>query len=292
MSKKTNFRPGNVTIGVAIACYNRRKTTIACLNSLHRQYGMSTEWNLVVYLLDDASTDGTREQVLREFPETRVIPGSGSMFWGGGMHVSMAAAIADGVDYILMLNDDVELYTDAIHKSLYASRNASLLKSGLEALIVGAVVDPLTSEITYSGFRRRNKWDPTKLYAVPPKEKELIECDTMNGNFVLIPRAIYSALGPVDRKFVHQLGDIDYGYRAVRAGYKVYLMEHPIGTCEPNNRKVASNVKGMSISARWRKINQPLALPLESWATFMWRWGKGYGIFRLLGIYTKRLLGK
>ncbi|MBU2135728.1 MAG: glycosyltransferase [Alphaproteobacteria bacterium] len=55
-----------VRIAVVMACYNRRDTTLRCLRSLFAQ--LEPTVSLDVYLLDDASSDGTGAAVRAEFP--------------------------------------------------------------------------------------------------------------------------------------------------------------------------------------------------------------------------------
>ncbi len=67
-----------------------------------------------MYLVDDGSGDGTTPAVHAEFPEVRVIAGTGHLYWSGGMRVAQQAAVLSDPDYLLWLNDDVELEPEAL----------------------------------------------------------------------------------------------------------------------------------------------------------------------------------
>lgn len=274
---------------VVVACHNRCEVTLRGLATLLTQRGRDVDWRLRVILVDDASTDGTADAVVQRYPDVTVLRGSGSLFWGGGMHKAMIEALKCNPDYTVLFNDDVELQVNAISDALGEYKEAVTLTRDPRQVIVGAMTDPATGHITYSGFNRVNRNDPSKIVRVSPSSDRLVECDTMNGNFVLVPRAITDRLGTVDPTFIHQLGDIDYGYRVVRAGGRLWVARKPMGSCAPNNRTLPFRKPGQGLRDRWRALNHPLGLPLRSWLPFMWRWGGVYGVARLFGIYTKQL---
>lgn len=92
-------------IAVLITCFNRKKKTLACLESL-----FSIVSNCHVYLVDDKSADGTSEAIKQNFPQVKIIQGDGNLFWSRGMYTAWKEAIKGCYDFYLWLNDDVELY--------------------------------------------------------------------------------------------------------------------------------------------------------------------------------------
>jgi GT2 family glycosyltransferase len=91
-------------IAVLLTCFNRKKKTLKCLSSL---FAIS---NFDVYLVDDASTDGTSEEIQVQYPSVNIIKGNGNLFWNRGMYLAWSYALNDNYDYYLWLNDDVVLY--------------------------------------------------------------------------------------------------------------------------------------------------------------------------------------
>jgi GT2 family glycosyltransferase len=76
-----------ITIAVLLTCYNRKQKTLGCLRSLLGQpQGFNSR--LTVYLLDDASTDGTANAIAEEFPQVRLLEGDGNYYWNGGMRAA------------------------------------------------------------------------------------------------------------------------------------------------------------------------------------------------------------
>ncbi len=272
-------------IAVVLACFNRKDTTLRCLRSLFAQKLENAEF--AVHLLDDASPDGTGAAVRAAFPQVTVIDGDGSRFWGGGMHAAMLSAAKTEFDFLLWLNDDVELRLGAISLLLKAHAEARSSFGDGPHIIAGAVVAPQTDHITYSGFRRKVSWHPAKLERVLPNADRLTQCDTMNGNCVLIPAEVVKKLGPIDPVYVQQLGDLDYGYRAVRAGVKIWLASQPVGSCPPNLKPKRWQDPSLGLFDRLRVLNTPHGLPIRPWFRFMTRFGGPVGAVILIAIYLR-----
>jgi GT2 family glycosyltransferase len=287
----TNQLDGRPTrVAVILACFNRRETTLRCLAGLLPQERQ--DLHLPVYLMDDASTDGTARAVAEHFPKVHILHGTGSRYWCGGMHDAMQAALADDFDFMLLLNDDVELLPDAMQRMLDAHSRAVRENGAGPHIIVGAFVDPTTHDLTYSGIRRPSRFLPTHLQKIPPDPVNLVSCDTLNGNCVLIPAAVVERIGVVDDAFTQLLGDLDYGYRATAAGAKIWIVPSHVGTCAMNEQPRKWANPSLSVLERWRILNHPKVWPLRPWLRFMWRHGRLTGLASLAVSYAKALAGR
>ncbi|MEO0132724.1 MAG: glycosyltransferase, partial [candidate division WOR-3 bacterium] len=143
-------------IAVLMTCYNRKDKTLASLESLFQQK-MPADLRLEVYLVDDASTDGTAEAVRQAYPEVKIIQGNGGLFWNGGTRTAFAEALKSDYDYYLWLNDDTNLYPEAIAK-LLSTANRIAQTGELNAVIVGSTCDHKTGKLTYGGMVRSSWW--------------------------------------------------------------------------------------------------------------------------------------
>ncbi len=189
---------------------------------------------IVVFLVDDGSTDGTAAAVHEAYPEVEIIDGTGELFWNRGMHLAWATALErGGFDHYLLLNDDTILFPDALEQLIYAAEHPEDGSSGL-GLAVGATTDPHTERFNYGGYVRNSKWNPMKLRHRELSGTERVE--TMNCNAVLVPAAIVDEIGQMDPVFHHSWGDIDLGYRASKSGYVLSVPSTPVGHCESNPR--------------------------------------------------------
>ena len=59
----------------------------------------------------------------------------------------------------------------------------------------------------------------------------------MNGNTVLVSRAVVRRVGNLDPAFAQQMGDFDYGLRARAAGCSVWTTPGTIGMCASHPRR-------------------------------------------------------
>lgn len=235
------------TIAVLLTCHNRKGKTLQCLTNLFSQQGLNDNFKLEFFLVDDASTDGTKQAVQRQFPEVIVINGNGNLYWNRGMHRAWeTAAKTKDFDCYLWLNDDVKLFKNSINLMLKGAEETNFW-----SIICGSTCSELTNTITYGG----SKIDGKGL--VIPNGK-IQECRIIHGNVVLVPKVIYNKLGNLDWSFRHAIGDFDYGLRAIKVGFKNFVASNYIGFCETNSTLPKWCLKDTNIKNRFQLLYSPL----------------------------------
>lgn len=271
-------------IAIVMTCHNRRDITVSCLQTLYKQ-----QVNFQVYLVDDGSGDGTSETVKQNFPEVNLFRGDGNLFWAGGMRVAFGEALKDDYDYYVWLNDDTFLYPDALSKLL--TIHMTLIKQGYpNSIVAGSTQDPNTGIPTYGGSVKSKRWYSNKLEFLEPSQ-ELQQCDTMYGNFVLIPRSVAAKVGNIDAAFIHSLGDIDYGLRASKLGCSVWAAPGFIGTCTQNSAKGSWIDLNLSVIERLKKAFQVKNFPISPWTTFTRRHSGLFWFMYWLLPYIRAIVG-
>jgi GT2 family glycosyltransferase len=246
-----------------LASYNRRSQTVACLTSYYTQ-DVGSNVTLAAVLVDDGSVDGTAQAVRDQFPEVQVVVGSGNLFWAGAMALAEQVALAQDPDYLLWLNDDVVLDPDALRRLI---ETASREPDG--CIAVGALREPATGEVTYSGVRRRGR-HPFRLDRVAPAD-EPVKVETFNGNVVLVPRLVATRIGPIDGALVHASADFDYGLRAADAGVPNLLAPGIIGTCALNPYGEPWLDRSLPVRQRLRHLLGPKGFPPRARARYLMR---------------------
>lgn len=257
-------------IVAVLTCFNRKPKTLACLGALEAA-GRHAAVDLHAIVVDDASTDGTATAVRCTHPWVEVIEGTGGLFWNRGMHRGFTRALERECDHYLWINDDTELVVDALQRLL---NQCQRLTSALHrpVIVVGATAESGSGRITYGGRVARSRFRRF-TYDIVWSDLEPIPCDTMEGNCVLIPHPVATAVGNLDPVFEHAMGDTDYCLRALRAGFKVFVGAGIVGHCSDNPVQGTYFDKSLPFVTRWRLMLSRKGLPVRSWLHFTRRHG-------------------
>jgi len=234
----------NKDIAVIMTCHNRQAKTLECLDSL-----FSSGYNFSVYLTDDGCTDGTSEAVKAKYPQVNIIKGDGNLFWSRGMYTAWKEAISGNYSYYLWVNDDIKLNPDFMNEL----ERCEELKGG-DCIITGLVADKESGETIYGGNRE------DKSVIEPSGMPERVTF--MNGNLVLIPDSVVEKIGIMDPVLHHDLGDVDYGLRAIEHGIGVFTTGAIVATGYVNDY-CRIRRWGTNIFNRFKVLNTPLGSPLS-----------------------------
>jgi GT2 family glycosyltransferase len=248
-----------------ITVHNRREKTLRALTSLF-EASTNPAIHLSAVVLDDGSTDGTAAAVTAAFDRVTVIHGDGSYYWARGMKVAEEAALRSTVDFLLWLNDDVQLDAGAVDRMLAVHYDWKVRG----AVIVAGAMRSASGSTTYGGLWRQGRHPLRYSLAEPGAGPQLV--DAANGNAVLIPASVIREIGGIDGTFAHAYADIDFTLRARSRGVAVVMANGHVGVCERN--PAPPWLRGeLPASERWRAFLGPKGLPPRSLARFMRRHG-------------------
>jgi GT2 family glycosyltransferase len=161
------------------------------------------------------------------------------------------------------LNDDTLIDSDAISRFLATYQAVSEIDSTL-VILVGCTRDPVIGEITYGGLVQLSRWNPLKLRLCEPSAVPQT-VDTMNGNCVMIPMQTASHMGNLDFRFIHAMGDVDYGLRAKKERIGVWTVPGFVGTCSRNPVSGTWQDSNLRLKDRVKRVLSPKGLPPHSW---------------------------
>ena len=255
----------NCRIAILVTCFNRKAKTLAALQAVMAQR-LPAGCSMEIFLVDDASRDGTTEAVRARFSQVHLLPGTGSLFWNGGMRLAWAEAFKGDFDHYLWLNDDTSLDPDAIARLLNVADELAG-RGTCDTIVVGSTRDATTGQHTYGGVIRKSRIHPLKFKLVLPADKPQ-RCETMNGNCVLVTRATARKAGNLSGCFTHSIGDFDYGLRAAMVGCTIWIAPGFIGTCSRNSGKGTWTDASLSRWQRWRDLTGPKGLPGREYCKF------------------------
>ncbi len=224
--------PERAQVSVGIVSWNVRDDLLTCLESLQ---GAAADLRVETIVVDNASVDGTVDAVRARFPQVRLIANEDNRGFAGGSNQALAAATGE---FLLLLNPDTIVPPGALAELHRFAQNHP------EAGIIGPKLINLDGTLQHSCrhfptpmaalFRHtvlgrlfpRNRWSARYVMAdwdhVNPRE-----VDWVSGAAMLIRRALYEQIGPLDEGFFWGSEDVDYCFRAHRAGSKVCYTPQP-----------------------------------------------------------------
>src|SRR3546814_286220 len=95
----------------------------------------------------------------------------------------------------------------------------------------------------------------------------------MNGNCVLIPSEVATAVGNIDPVFSHSMGDFDYALRARRMGWTIWVAPGFVGICRRNPVSGSFLDESLRLRTRVGAMIGRKGLPPWEWGTFAQRYG-------------------
>lgn len=263
-------------IALILACHNRKEKTIDCLLRV-KESKVNESVSVHVFLTDDGSTDGTSEAVRCLGLNLTIVQGDGSLFWNRGMLLAWKAAVESGsFDYFLWLNDDTAIYRECIDVLL-----TSAFSFSNTAIIVGTTIGQnAQSSYTYGGRTMRNE------LIVPSASAQI--CAYFNGNIVLIPNKVFQIVGFNDYKFVHGVGDYDYGRKAAAMGIKSYVAPNVLGECDEHDSLSKWCNPDFPFTVRWKNLRSPLGQNPEEFFLYDYRYnGLFMAVYHYLTIHLR-----
>lgn len=267
---------------IILTCYNRKMKTLACIDSIVKT---NKNLNLRFVIVDDNSTDGTKEAVLEKVLDAHVLTGNGSLFWNGGMHMGMEYALKEltDADYYVLINDDVEFYP-----GIFDAMSEELKNGNKNRVLVGATNSDEGS-LSYGGICYLGK-KSLKLRTIGPDEWE-VACDTFNANCVFIPREIFMKAGSTDPHYSHSMGDFDYGFTIKRLGVTINVFKKYVGRCNDNPTDGTWQDKSLSVGKRLKLKEGVKGLPFKDWFRYLKKnFGLDVAIIRSITPYIKIFL--
>lgn len=257
-------------IAVLITCYNRKHITLNCLSSLYKSFNKYNA-NFDIYLVDDGSTDGTSTAVSEKFPSTKIIQGTGSLFWNQGMRLAWDTALkSTEYDFYIWLNDDTILDVDAVENLFDAYSEAKHINK--DVIIVGVCRNSEKTDIfSYGGRDDNGPIIPNGF---------IQECKYINGNIVLISNKACQKIGNLSNNYTHSIGDFDYGLKAQNVGIRCYITKKFIATCSQHLSVPNWSNPNLSLKNRYFHFKSPLGLCISEYTFFRKKfWPKTWYIF-------------
>lgn len=254
--------------------YNGKDVTLETLASLNQVDYPAME----IVVVDNGSDDGSEDAVREAWPQITQLKKRVNEGVAAGMNIGIAWALNRPFDYLLILNNDIEVRPDMV------TRLVKELEQRPDFACAGPKCyyfwdrDRLWSAGGKLGYREavtrergmgeidRGRYDTTQ------------EVDYINGCAILIPARVMREVGPMDPSYVVGVEDADWCARAKKKGYRClyvadavlwHMVSHTTGGYKPGKtfhtgRSTAIFVRRHASS--WQKVQfwllTALAMPL------------------------------
>ena len=195
---------------------NRRADTLACLASL----AAGSYANNTVVVLDNASTDGSPAAIQQAFPAVQVVALAENQGYAGNNNVGLALALAQGADWVLVLNEDTVLAPDCV-AALVAAGEADP-QVGLAGPLIYHADEP--GIIQSAGGTLDRQWRAAHLGQNEPDHGQFAgprDVDWLSGCALLVRRETLEQIGLLDASYFYFWEETEWCLRAQRAGWRV-----------------------------------------------------------------------
>jgi GT2 family glycosyltransferase len=161
--------------------------------------------------------------VAAEFPAVHLLPLGENRGFAGGVNAGAEAALGDGADAVLLLNNDATVEPDFLVPLVEAA-----CAEGVGAACA-QILDSATGRIWYAGASydpRRGHQGRHTGYGDPPLPAATAPYETERGcgGAMLIPRAALEEVGLLDETLFAYAEDVDWSLRARRAGLRILVV--------------------------------------------------------------------
>lgn len=213
-------------LSIVIPTFNRKDQLSILLKQLQSQKVADLSISTVVVV--DGSTDGTYEMLASDFSNVHVVGGDGNWWFTRSINEGCKYAVKElRSDYILTINDDIQVPIDYLQKMIQNYRACD------STSVIGSCSYSLTKPhmITFAGFSgispltlRYKKYIQPFTKMEPGDKKGLVTSVTLPTRSLFISAHVLSKINYFDERNFPQYGsDYDMVFRAAKNGSKIYI---------------------------------------------------------------------
>lgn len=227
MSTPAALDRGKIRLAVIIVSFNTREITLRCLKTLFAALGSTPQVESEVWVVDNASHDGSVAATESEFPDVRVIANSENHGFGKANNQAMKSSDAE---YFLLLNSDAFIIGDAIGVLLrYLQAHSEVAIVGPQLLNRDGTLQascwkfPSPSRVWLENLGIASLFPHTSSFGdyfkwAHDSERDV---DFVSGACFLIRREDYQKTGGFDEDFALYAEETDWQKRLTKRGRKI-----------------------------------------------------------------------
>lgn len=217
-------------VSVVVVSYNVRAFLEQALNSIRNSLIDITH---EIFVVDNASSDGSPELVAEKFPDVKLIANKVNIGFGAANNLAFKKCSGD---YVAIVNPDTIVQEDTFstlvkffreHSDAGAAGCKILNPDGsLQLACRRSFPSPWTAFTKMIGlahlFPKSKLFGRYNLTFLDPDQTYPVEA--ISGSFMLVKREVLQTVGYFDETFFMYGEDLDLCYRINEAGYKIYYV--------------------------------------------------------------------
>jgi len=219
-----------VRLSIVFLNYNTRDLTRQALNSvLAAAEGLTVE----LFVVDNASVDGSADMVAEEFPQVKLIRNTANVGFAAGNNVALRQVTGE---YVLLINTDTIVRRDALRTMVeFLDAHPEAGACGCKILDPDGTLQldsrrgfptPLAAFCKMSGLSRFFPKHPliAHYHMTYLDPEQTAEVEVLSGSCMMVRKAAMDQVGLLDEDYFMYGEDIDWCYRFHQAGWKIYYV--------------------------------------------------------------------
>lgn len=198
-------------VTIVILNWNGKNDTLDCLKSLGTKH--------TIIVVDNGSQDNSVQEIQEQYPYVQVIETSTNLGYAGGNNVGIEAALKNGADAVLLLNNDTVVAAGTIEAFV---RSATAYPTvGIWGGYPLRFSDPM--HLDHLGGIWNSKKGDFELIGLDAEKGFTTSrnLDYVCGCSIFIRRRVFETIGLLEPKFFLFWEEADFAMRAKKAGFKV-----------------------------------------------------------------------
>ena len=217
-------------LSIVFLNYNTRDLTRQALNSvLAAAEGLAVE----IFVVDNASVDGSADMVAEEFPQVKLICNEANVGFAAGNNVALRQVTGE---YVLLINTDTIVRRDALRTMIeFLDAHPEAGACGCKILDPDGTLQldsrrgfptPLAAFCKMSGLSRFFPKHPliAHYHMTYLDPEQTAEVEVLSGSCMMVRKAAMDQVGLLDESYFMYGEDIDWCYRFHQAGWKSYYV--------------------------------------------------------------------
>jgi GT2 family glycosyltransferase len=263
----------DMDLSIIIVSWNVKDRLRNCLRSI---FANLSNFSAEVYVVDNASEDGSKEMVRAEFPQVKLIANDSN---AGFSKANNQAIKASSGRYVLLLNPDMLVLAETLPEMI------KFMDEHKEAGIAGCHLVNEKGETVPHVRRFPGVWDQLAILLKLPHllphitdtyimrdfdydRPGISYADSIRGSFFMIRREVINRVGGLDERYFVWFEEVDYCRQAINAGWKVAY--NPSARCIDFVGKSFKQKRGLWQQKQFTKSMLQYFRKWEPWYKWIW----------------------